>query len=126
MNCIFQETSSYSFTNVTVDDDLLELALGHLDESLSPVYSLSNPDSDYTMLIPFDTTYRSPAKEVSVRASRDGIKWIRIPTHGVEHSVHEEIRFAKIKTRKYSYITLVYGIRKDRLEVPAKGKLFLG
>ena len=96
---------------------MLELALGDLDESLSPVYSLSNPDSDYTMLIPFDPSYRSPAKEVSVRASRDGTKWIRIPTHGVEHPTHDEVKFAKIKTRKYAYITLVYGIRKDRLEV---------
>ena len=118
-----KDTEKFGSCDISVDDELLELALGHNEESLSSVYHLSKSDADYTLLIPFETAYRSPAREVSVRASRDGIKWIRIPVNGTEHESHEDIKFAQVKSRHYSFITLVYGIRSDRLEVPTKGAM---
>ena len=146
--CIFMSTDTHGSTNVSIDDELLEHALGHLDESLSPVFVLNNAESsDYQILIPYETAYRSPAKEISIRASRDGLKWIRVPTETVDHPRHEDVKFAKVSTRRYSYITLgkasnfqfrphsgysinpgltnhsVYSIRFTRLEVPAKGAM---
>ena len=147
--CIFIATDTHGSTSVSVDDELLEHALGHLDESLSPVFVLDNAESsDFHVLIPYETAYRSPAKEISIRASRDGLKWIRVPTETVDHSTHEDVKFAKVSTRRYSYITLgksklsiratkwlfhllnpgltnhlVYSIRTTRLEVPAKGAM---
>ena len=122
---LIKDIEKFGSCDISVDDELLELALGHNEESLSSVYHLSKSDADYTLLIPFETAYRSPAREVSIRASRDGIKWIRIPVNGAEHESHEEIKFAQVKSRHYSFITLVYGIRSDRLEVPTKGKFIL-
>ena len=90
-----------------MDDDLLELALGHLDESLSPVIEIHNPDSDYKMDIPFDCLYRSNTREVRARASRDGLKWVNFPARSVKHDRFDDISFASIQTRKFRYITLV-------------------
>ena len=109
--CIFTKTGSNGFTTVTTDDELLEHALGHLDESLSPVFVLDAAEADqhdYSLLIPYETAYRSPAREVSLRASRDGLKWIRIPTQVTEHETHEDVKFARVSTRRYSYVALVY------------------
>lgn len=107
--CIFTNIESNGCTTVTTDDELLEHALGHLDESLSPIFVLDAADQhDYTMLIPYETAYRSPAREVSLRASRDGLKWIRIPTQITDHETHEDVKFARVSTRRYSYVTLVY------------------
>ena len=105
--CIFVATDTNGSTKVSVDDELLEHALGHLDESLSPVFLLENAESsDFHVLIPYETAYRSPAKEISIRASRDGLKWIRVPTETVEHPSHEDVKFAKVSTRRFSFITL--------------------
>ena len=107
--CIFTNIDSNGCTTLNTDDQLLEHALGHLDESLSPVFVLDEADHcDYSVLIPYETAYRSPAREVTLRASRDGLKWIRIPTQTTDHVTHEDVKFAKVNTRRYTYITLVY------------------
>ena len=114
--CIFTNTESNGCTTLNTDDELLEHALGHLDESLSPVFVLDEADHcDYSVLIPYETAYRSPAREVTLRASRDGLKWIRIPTQTTDHATHEDVKFAKVNTRRYTFITLVYRIGLSRL-----------
>ena len=56
---IFTKTETTGATTIKADDELLENALGHLDESLSPVLHLQNAETkDFTILIPFETAYR--------------------------------------------------------------------
>lgn len=66
------------FTEVEFEDDLLEQgkrikeikeriifeALSNHDESLSPVLSFLKPDTDYSVLIPFELLYRSNTRKV--------------------------------------------------------------
>ena len=53
-----------------------------MDESLSPVIEILDFDREYEMKIPFQILYRSNTREIRARASRDGIKWVNLPTHG--------------------------------------------
>ena len=120
LKCVFELTLPNRFTEVEIEDDLLEQALANHDESLSPVLSLQKPETDYSLLIPFELLYRSNTRHIRARGSRDGIHWIDLPADGRFIDGFEE-NFAKIATRRCKYVTLVYGILRDKLEVSSHG-----
>ncbi|CBY15743.1 unnamed protein product, partial [Oikopleura dioica] len=105
LKCVFELNLPNRFSEVEIADDLLEQALSNHDESLSPVLSFQKPETDYSLLIPFELLYRSNTRHIRARGSRDGINWIDLPADGRFIDGFEE-NFAKIATRRCKYVTL--------------------
>jgi len=114
LKCVFELNLPNQFSEVEIADDLLEQALSNHDESLSPVLSFQKPETDYSLLIPFELLYRSNTRHIRARG------WIDLPADGRFIDGFEE-NFAKIATRRCKYVALVYGILRDKLEVSSHG-----